>query len=126
LTRLPRHLLLLAALLLALPGAAFGNPERVIKDCAEDGDLDRKYSNAELRGARDNLPADLDEYSDCREVIGGAIKSGSDKGGGRGGGGPDAAAASSPEEQAARAQDQAELEAIASSGKKDPPTVDVG
>ena len=56
----------------------------MIADCARDGQLDRSYSNSELRRARDNLPADLDEYSDCRDVIAAAIKGGSDKGLGSG------------------------------------------
>ena len=80
-----RHLLILSALLvLSLPAPAFASADQVIRDCARDGRLDHDYSNAELRRARDNLPADLDEYSDCRDVIANAIKGGSDLGGGAG------------------------------------------
>lgn len=122
-TRVVRHLLLLAALaLLALPAPASASADSVIADCSKDGKLDRKYSNAELRKARDNLPADLDEYSDCRELIGNAIKGGSDLGGGQGSpgvGGIDPAG-----EAAAQADDQADL-AAATSGDS-APTVDVG
>ena len=122
-TRAVRHLLLLAALaLLALPAPASASADSVIADCSKDGKLDRDYSNAELRKARDNLPADLDEYSDCRELIGNAIKGGSDLGGGKGSpgvGGIDPAG-----EAAAQADDQADL-AAATSGDS-PPTVDVG
>lgn len=147
--RVPRHLLLPTALvLLALlaPSPAAATPDRVILDCAEDGTLDRNYSNSDLRKARDRLPSDLDEYSDCREVIGAAIKSGSNESGGgpssggtgagggstggSGGGsrGSDGAGALSPAaEQAARARDQAELDARTAPGATDdPPSVDVG
>ena len=76
---IPAGLLVLA---LALPSAAQASASAVIRDCAQDGHLDGHYSNAELRQARDNLPSDLDEYSDCRDVISAAITSGSGRGGG--------------------------------------------
>ena len=44
-------------------------PTSVIRDCSEDGVLDGNYSHAELDGALDQLPSDLDEYTDCRSVI---------------------------------------------------------
>jgi hypothetical protein len=133
-TRVPRHLLLLAALaLLAFPAPAGATPFQVIKDCNEDGQLDRKYSNKELTKALDNLPSDIDEYSDCREVISAAITGGSDRGANRGaGGGGDgsgggSAAPITPEEQAARAQDQADLQALTTpDGRDKPPAVEVG
>lgn len=133
-TRVPRHLLLLAALaLLAFPAPASASPFQVIKDCNEDGQLDRKYSNEELTKALDNLPSDIDEYSDCREVISAAITGGSDRGANRGaGGGGDgsgggSAAPITPEEQAARAQDQADLQALTTpDGRDKPPAVEVG
>jgi hypothetical protein len=119
-----RTLLLIAALaLLALPAPAFASADQVIADCARDGKLDKKYSNAELRKARDNLPADLDEYSDCRDVIAGAIKGGSDLGGG--GGSPGVGGTDPAGEAAAQAQDQADLAAITEGGG-DAPNVDVG
>ena len=82
-------LLLTVLAALALPAAASADP---VRDCAGDGDLDRRYSNSQLRRALDNIPGELDEYSNCREVIKGAISSGSDRrndssGGGSGGGG---------------------------------------
>ena len=133
-TRVPRHLLLLAALaVLAFPAPAGATPFQVIKDCNEDGQLDRKYSNEELTKALDNLPSDIDEYSDCREVISAAITGGSDRGANRGaGGGGDgsgggSAAPITPEEQAARAQDQADLQALTTpDGRDKPPAVEVG
>jgi hypothetical protein len=107
---------------LALPAPAFASADQVVRDCAQDGKLDRHYSNAELRRARDNLPADLDEYSDCRDVIANAIKGGSDLGGGSGSQG--IGATDPAGEAAAQATDQADLAALADSGEK--PKVDVG
>ena len=124
-TRGLRKLILPAALLLlALPSPALASPDQVVRDCAQDGRLDRNYSNSDLRKARDDLPSDLDEYSDCREVIGAAIKGGSDRGGGRGSGG--AGGAGSPKEMAARGKDQAELEANAASRGESRPKLEVG
>ena len=51
----------------ALP--AFSSPMSVIRDCSEDGVLNGKYSPSELDGALEQLPSDLDEYTDCRSVI---------------------------------------------------------
>lgn len=123
-------LVLLVAL--AAPAAAFASPSAVIRDCADDGDLDQRYSNSDLDQAEKNLPSDLDEYSDCRSVIAGAKTGGSDKGGGRSsgssGGGAGASkpsrAAAKNEEIAARNQDQAALDALTKSGKK--PHLEIG
>ena len=85
--RAATSLLVLAVLaVLALPGSAMAGP---ISDCNTDGDLDHSYKNEQLRKAIEDLPTDLDEYSNCREVISGAIKSGSDRGGNRPSGGAD-------------------------------------
>ena len=131
------HRLALAVTLLALlvPAAAQASPSAVIRDCREDGDLDHKYSNDDLRKAEDNLPADVDEYTDCREVIAGAVTSGTNKsggsGGGGGGGGANAAgttaggaAAAGKKEQAAQAKDKAALGNVTKHEKK--PQVEVG
>lgn len=87
---------------LALPAVAHASAADVIRDCAQDGDLDHHYSNSELKKAEQSLPADLSEYSDCRDVIAGALTSGSDKGGGRKNGPPggDASAAVKAEKNA--------------------------
>jgi hypothetical protein len=86
-------ILLSLALSLGAPATAFADGNDVIRDCNEDGDLDRNYSDAELREAEENLPADIDEYTDCRAVIRtartGRGSGGNDAGGGAGfGGGP--------------------------------------
>jgi hypothetical protein len=84
--------LALLAALLVLPGAAFASGDAAIKDCANDGKLDKTYTTSELADAIANLPADVDEYSDCRDVLrraqlgGGSSSGGSGGGGGTGGG----------------------------------------
>lgn len=106
----------MALIALAVPAAAQASGFDVIRDCARDGRLDGNYSNGELKEARDNLPSDLDEYSDCREVINGAITSGSDRGGGRDGGGSGSGAGGSggsgPRGEAGRARDAAALDQL--------------
>lgn len=101
-TRRVRHLvaplLALAALSLVLPGSAAADPDAVVRDCAEDGFVDGNYSDGDKRRALRRIPSDLDEYSDCRSVIGasidgpsagasGADGSGDDEGASGGGGG---------------------------------------
>ena len=88
-----RHLIAPALLLLALalPAAVQASPDAVVRDCAEDGSVDGKYSDADKQAALNKIPADLDEYSDCRSAIKGAIgsgpKAGTAKKTGGGGGG---------------------------------------
>jgi hypothetical protein len=108
--------------LMALPGSAMANP---VIDCARDGDLDKRYSNEELRRGLDRIPGDLDEYSNCREILSGAITGGSDRGGNR----PTAGADGSPlpaEEQAARGKDGEDLAAITGDPEENRPSVEVG
>jgi hypothetical protein len=118
----PKLLVLAVLAVLALPSVATANP---VMDCARDGDLDRNYSNAELRKALDRIPGDLDEYSNCREVIAGAFSGGSDKGGSRPTAGTDGSALPA-REQAARDKDTADLAAIADNPEDNPPSVEVG
>jgi hypothetical protein len=67
------HLVLAAVLVSLLAAAtaapALGSPTGVIRDCSEDGILNGKYSQSELDRALEQLPSDLDEYTDCRAVI---------------------------------------------------------
>jgi hypothetical protein len=135
LIRALRNLLLLTLLgALTLPALAYADPQR---DCAGDGDLDKNYTNSQLRKALDNLDTGLDEYSNCREVIKAAIASGSDKrtnggGGGSGGGaggsggGGGGGGEVTPDEQQARANDNAELEALTGDSNDREPKVNVG
>jgi hypothetical protein len=71
-------------LLLGLPAAARASGSDVIRDCADDGKLDKQYSQKELRDAERNLPSDIDEYTDCRSAIRAAMHGGSGNPGGPG------------------------------------------
>src|ERR671930_2224271 len=80
------------AVLLAVPAVALASPQQVIRDCAQDGKLDQHYSLSDLKNAEKKLPTDVDEYTNCRDVINQAEVAGSgDKGskahGAAGGGG---------------------------------------
>jgi hypothetical protein len=87
--RLRRTALLLAAIAcaLAVPAPArAADSDEIIRDCYEDGKLDGNYSNEDLKEAEDDLPSDVDEYSDCRSVIAAARnRGGKGKRGGTGG-----------------------------------------
>jgi hypothetical protein len=121
--RVARHLLVTSVLaMLVLPAPAFASADQVVRDCVYDGKLDHHYSNSELRRARDHLPSDADEYSDCRDVIAAAIKGGSDRSGGATS--PGLGATDPAAEAAAQAADQSDLAAIADSDKA--PPLDVG
>jgi hypothetical protein len=65
-----RAALFVTLALLALPGKAVAVPPEIIhQDCAADGDLDRTYTRADLEAALLSIPADLDLYTNCRDVI---------------------------------------------------------
>ena len=64
-----RPVLIVLALLAALPAAASASSDQVIKDCTDDGKLSAKYSNAELSKALKTLPADVADYTDCKATI---------------------------------------------------------
>ena len=123
--RAATRLLVLAVLaLVALPGSAMAAPNPIV-DCNDNGVLDNQYTNKELRKAIEDLPTDLDEYSNCREILSGAITGGSDRGGSRPTTGADGTALP-PEEHAARAKDNEDLAAITANPEKSPPSVEVG
>jgi hypothetical protein len=66
-------LALVAALLIVPAAARAADPTELIRDCADDGVLQGDYSTSDLRNARSNLPTDIDEYSDCRDVLARAL-----------------------------------------------------
>ena len=70
-------LVVTAVLALGLPAAAQASSADVIRDCAQDDHLDKHYSQKELQQAYQNLPSDIDEYTDCRQVIRAAMGGGS-------------------------------------------------
>jgi hypothetical protein len=87
-----RYILPLVAALaaLALPALADADYHQVIKDCSEDGKFDHTYSPGDLNAARDNLPTDIREYTDCKSLIEAALAkggTGGSSGGLPGGGG---------------------------------------
>jgi hypothetical protein len=74
-------------LLLAAPTASAGVREKILRECQE-GRITGNYTPGQLRDARKNIPTDIDEYSDCRDVLARAALSGRSTGnGGNGGGG---------------------------------------
>jgi hypothetical protein len=143
----PRRLAVLAALIaaLALPAGARADSQAVIRDCADDGQLDGTYSNSDLKKARAQLPSDLDEYTDCRDAIAARIaqnsrnkssKSGTTTppiatGGSSFGGGPGGPPGSTPTTPAAvqqqQAQDQAQFDQLKKNMQSGgPPSISVG
>jgi hypothetical protein len=122
---MPRLLLVMVlTLLVAAPAAMAGTRADIVADCFDDGKLDGNYTASQIRDARNNLPADVDQYSDCRDVLSRALggSGASDvSGGGPGGGGrpPQPLTAGSPDEQRA-------LEAAASGGGDKPVQVGGG
>lgn len=71
------RLLTLSALflLLAAPVASAGPREKILREC-QNGRITGNYTPAQLRDARNHIPTDIDEYSDCRDVLGRASLSG--------------------------------------------------
>ena len=59
----------LLALLLAAAPAQASVRDKIIQDCADDGVLQGDYSPQQLRDARQNLPSDVAEYTDCADVL---------------------------------------------------------
>jgi hypothetical protein len=79
--RLVLTILLTLSLVPAAPALAGGGGAAVIRDCTDDGVLEGHYTQSQLKDALASIPSDVDEYTNCREVIHSAYVSG-----GRGGG----------------------------------------
>lgn len=79
---------LLASLVLAAGAAANATDDRIVRDCqsSQSGLLTGTYTQAQLRHALRNMPADVLEYSGCYDAIRQAMRAGA-AGGGDGGGG---------------------------------------
>jgi hypothetical protein len=98
------------AVLLLVPALAQASGDDVIRDCTRNGTLTKHYSQKDYEDALANLPADVDEYGDCRQIIRDAQLGAA--GGGSGGGpagsipgiGPAAATPRTPAEKQALAQ----------------------
>jgi hypothetical protein len=124
---MPRILLVMVlTLLAAAPAAMAGTREDIIDDCYEDGKLDGNYAPSEIRDARNNLPADIDQYSDCRDVLARALGGTGDKrvdgGGGASGGGSGPSEPLTP----GNPDEQAALDKAALSGGDEPVQVGDG
>ena len=64
-----RALIPLLALALIAPSSAYaGSRERILRDC-QDGQMNGHYSQKEYADALAHMPTDVDEYTDCRDVI---------------------------------------------------------
>jgi hypothetical protein len=69
------HLLLATATLAAstahAPASAHHHASvaAIARDCAQDGTLDRHYRSADLTRALRRLPADIDDYTNCGDLI---------------------------------------------------------
>jgi hypothetical protein len=74
-------------LLLAAVPANAGVREQILREC-QNGRITGNYTPKQLRDARKHIPTDIDEYSDCRDVLAQAALTGR---GGAGGGGGSAA-----------------------------------
>ena len=75
---------MLAFLVVAAPAQADPTRNKILREC-QNGTLTGDYTARELRDARSNIPDDLDQYTDCRDVISRALLNLA--GGGSGGGG---------------------------------------
>src|SRR3954447_25681439 len=83
-----RRLLLTLTFTFALlaPATARAGGAAVIRDCTDDGRLEGHYTQRDLRDALSSIPSDVDEYTNCRDVIRRAAFSAGAGGGGKGGG----------------------------------------
>jgi hypothetical protein len=75
-----RRLLVLVITFSLLPAAAAfasSGGAKVIRDCTDDGVLQGHYTQKQLRDALGSIPTDVDEYTNCRDVINQAEEQGS-------------------------------------------------
>jgi hypothetical protein len=120
---------LVACLLAVLVGAptAFADSTRtkILQEC-QDGRLTGSYTSAQIRDALEHIPDDVDQYSDCRDVLRRALLNqasnsgdhGNNGGGGAGGtgGGPGAGAPGGEPLTPSTDADRKALDAAAGSG----------
>jgi hypothetical protein len=75
--------------MLAATASAHASPRDVIRDCTDNGRIDGFHSQSDYNGALRRLPSDVDEYTDCRQIIEEARRRDANRpppGGGGGGG----------------------------------------
>jgi hypothetical protein len=88
-------LAVVALTLLVAPPAEAWTVNDVIRDCSKNGKLSHDYPPSLIRKARESLPADIDEYTDCRDLLSAPTSSGSQGSGDNGSGGGGGAATGS-------------------------------
>jgi hypothetical protein len=123
---------------LSAPAVAGADYHQVIRDCADDGKLDGHYQHGDLRDAQGHIPADINEYTDCKDVIAAALRddgAGSSGGPGSTGGGSasggsapssDAGATTASGATGGSAADVAALKSDTARAQNGNPTVDAG
>src|SRR4051794_10443278 len=73
-------------LLMTASPALAGTRQKILQEC-QDGRLTGDYTAKEIRDARDHIPTDIDQYSDCRDVLSRALAAQAGGGGSGGSGG---------------------------------------
>ena len=87
-----RAVLLITPLCLLAPASSLASTasqgKKLIQDCASDGEINGKYSQAAYKYALKHIPSDLAEYTNCADAIrqAQASSAGGNHGGGGGGG----------------------------------------
>jgi hypothetical protein len=75
------------AMLLVTASPAFADTRtQILREC-QDGALTGQYTAKQIRDARNHIPSDIDQYSDCRGVLSRALEQSASGAGGGGGGG---------------------------------------
>jgi hypothetical protein len=80
-------LLITTVVLLALPAMASASPQQIFDDCQDNGRLDKRYADSDYRKALKEMPEDLDEYTNCRDLVRAGLSGVDTTGGGNSGGG---------------------------------------
>lgn len=113
---------LVLGLIVAVPAANAASTTQILRDCADDGVLQGDYKPAELRKARQNIPTDTDEYTDCRDVLARAAAAGvAGSGSGSGGtGGSGVSSENQPLESPNTPEGKAAIGKAAGEGAPDP------
>jgi hypothetical protein len=55
--------------LLVVPATAGASGRSVVRDCTDNGRIDSRHSQSDYKSALSSLPSDVDEYTDCRQII---------------------------------------------------------
>ena len=112
---------LVLGLIVAVPAANAASTTQILRDCADDGVLQGDYKPAELRKARQNIPTDTDEYTDCRDVLARAAAAGvAGSGSGSGGTGGAGSSENQPLESPNTPEGKAAIGKAAGEGAPDP------